>query len=416
MSQGTVRCPACGARVSPPTNGSRTTLCCPLCFTRFPLVQEPSPAPPLEAPVSETKEFSRALREATPKAYVTPLLLGANILLFALMAVDGVSCWAPKTEDLINWGANFGLKTLGGDYWRVITNCFLHLGAEHLALNMVALGVAGLLAERLFGNGFYFWIYLFSGTAGSVARLFWNPDLVSAGASGAVFGLYGALLAYLIRQKQWLPKAVLLKLVFSVIAILGCSVACGLALPGIDNVAHLGGFAGGFVAGFAVALPLGKDARKSRAWRGTAAATLVTLLFAGATALLVIGPARTFHAAMARCAAQERLAEERLAQLFGQAKAGTISDADLAASLETECYQRWQAIVAELEAAPVPRSETIRKLRALFVPLARYRRDALAVTIEGLQNQDETRIDEARALNEKARALGEELKRLGGIR
>ncbi len=102
---------------------------------------------------------------------------------------------------MLNWGANWGPLTTAGEWWRILTACFLHFGIVHLLCNMYALLLAGLLAERLFGNWFYLAIYIGTGLASSLTSLWWHPELICAGASGAIFGVYGALLGYLVNQR-----------------------------------------------------------------------------------------------------------------------------------------------------------------------------------------------------------------------
>src|SRR4051794_1459451 len=157
---------------------------------------------------AETKvDFARHLAAATPKAWVTPAIIGLNIILFLILSADSQSLFSPPITKLVAWGANFGPLTITGhEWWRLITSCFVHIGLLHVLFNMYALFQAGKLTEKLFGNWFFLLIYLASGLAGSLTSVWFNPLFVSAGASGAIFGVYGALLGYMAREGRGLPR------------------------------------------------------------------------------------------------------------------------------------------------------------------------------------------------------------------
>ncbi len=136
------------------------------------------------------------LQAITPAFIVTPILVGLNVLVFIAMVVSGVSFIEPDTGDLIRWGASFGPYTLGAQPWRAFTCMFVHIGILHLLFNMWCLWSLGLLAERLMGNWNFLLLYLLSGLGGSVFSLWLHPQLVTAGASGAIFGVAGGLVRF----------------------------------------------------------------------------------------------------------------------------------------------------------------------------------------------------------------------------
>ena len=183
----------------------------------------------------------------------------------------------------LDFGANRGDLTTDGEWWRLASSMFLHFGLLHLLLNMWALLSTGHLVERLFGRTLFAVAYLGSGIAGSVASLLWHgtTPVWSAGASGAIFGVYGALLGFMLREKSALPKSVFGPLLNSTLFFAGYNLLYGAANSGIDNAAHLGGFAGGFVLGWLLALPLDRSLRThampGRAFLGLAG----TLVFIG---------------------------------------------------------------------------------------------------------------------------------------
>src|SRR5215475_3534683 len=183
-----------------------------------------------------------------PKIAVTSVLLGLNVAVFGLMLAGGMHPMAPTIDRLIQWGANYGPKTTNGEWWRMFTAMFLHIGVLHLLFNMVALWNVGSFMERILGSVGFVVLYLLSGLLGSVASVAWNPFVVSAGASGAIFGLYGGLLAFLVRHRA-MQQASLAALRTNTLAFLGYNLVFGFIIQGIDMAAHLGGLAGGFICG-----------------------------------------------------------------------------------------------------------------------------------------------------------------------
>lgn len=133
------------------------------------------------------------LRARTPIALVTPLLVAANVAVFAAMLAGA----APSSDaaTLVSWGANFGPQTTNGEWWRLVTSSFVHSGVLHLAVNLAALISVGLVLERLVGHLTFAAVYAASAVFAGVAALSTAPVTVIAGGSGAIFGLYGLLLA-----------------------------------------------------------------------------------------------------------------------------------------------------------------------------------------------------------------------------
>ena len=179
--------------------------------------------------------------------FVTPLIIDLNILVFLLMIVSGVNILLPDTESLLNWGANFRPYTLEGQSWRLLTNCFLHIGILHLLFNMYALLYIGLLLEPRLGSGRFGIAYLVTGLLASITSLYWHPMTVSAGASGAIFGMYGVFLAML--TTNLIDKSVRKPLFVSIAIFVGYNLLNGMK-GGIDNAAHLGGLISGMIIGY----------------------------------------------------------------------------------------------------------------------------------------------------------------------
>lgn len=183
----------------------------------------------------------------TQNYFITPLIIWANIIVFLLMVITGVSFINPSTEDMLNWGANYRMFTLDGQPWRLLTSCFLHYGIIHIAFNMYAFVSAGRALEELIGKWKFLIVYLAAGISGSAASIWWSDNTVSGGASGAIFGVYGAFGAILSTNFRSAERKELLKRVGTFIAY---NIVLGLGIGIVDNAAHIGGLLGGVIGGY----------------------------------------------------------------------------------------------------------------------------------------------------------------------
>jgi rhomboid protease GluP len=179
--------------------------------------------------------------------FVTPIIVDINIAVFILMAIFGVNIIEPNTQTLLDWGANFRPLTLDGQWWRLFTCIFLHIGILHLLFNMYALIYIGILLEPRLGRVRFATAYILTGLVSSMASTFWHATTVSAGASGAIFGLYGVFLAML--SSNLIEKTVRKPLLSSIGIFIVFNLVFGLK-AGIDNAAHLGGLLSGIVVGY----------------------------------------------------------------------------------------------------------------------------------------------------------------------
>jgi rhomboid protease GluP len=180
--------------------------------------------------------------------YITPILVDLNIAVFILMIISGANFFLPDNERLIWWGANFRPITLEGQWWRLITNCFVHIGIFHLLFNMYALLYIGVLLEPILGKTRFAAAYMMSGIIASVSSVYWHDLTISAGASGAIFGLYGVFLAMLTTNA--IHKAARKPLLISIGIFVGYNLLNGMK-GGIDNSAHIGGLISGLIIGYA---------------------------------------------------------------------------------------------------------------------------------------------------------------------
>lgn len=182
------------------------------------------------------------------RAPVTTLLL---VLIGIVFLVETVRGGSTSPEVLLALGANFSPLVLEAhQYWRLVASMFLHIGWVHLLVNGWALLQLGALFELLLGSGKMLLVYFVSGIAGSLASVMFTRNL-SAGASGAIFGLMGCLIAFLLKRRQSLtPQAK--SLLSQLVGWAAVNVFLGFSMPGIDNAAHLGGCAAGFLFGLAL--------------------------------------------------------------------------------------------------------------------------------------------------------------------
>jgi rhomboid protease GluP len=209
-------------------------------------------------------DFAGLLIAQSPKVPVTIALIAINTVVFIATLLAGAEWLVPVGKMQIAWGSNFGPYTTDGEWWRLFTSLFIHFGIAHLVSNMLALALFGPLVERLYGSVNYLLIYLLAGIAGSLASISWHPDINSAGASGAIFGILGALLAAQLRAGDTFPMDILRPIRNTTLVFLGWAAYAGFKYKGIDFAAHLGGLTCGFIIGLAAARPITGEHSYSR--------------------------------------------------------------------------------------------------------------------------------------------------------
>ena len=183
------------------------------------------------------------------KPIITYSIIFICVLVFILMYVLGNG--STDNYTLLLFGANLDALTKNGDYYRLLTSMFLHIGIMHLLCNMYSLYIIGKEVENVFGKVKYLIIYLLSGIAGSILSLAFNHNTICAGASGAIFGLLGALLYFGYYYRPYLGAT----LTRSIIPVIAINLIVGFLDSGIDNSAHIGGLVGGLLVAMAVGVP-----------------------------------------------------------------------------------------------------------------------------------------------------------------
>jgi rhomboid protease GluP len=328
----------------------------------------------------------------------TGALILANLLTFAALLLAGAGLWHTPNGVQLAWGANFGPATQDGQWWRLGSALFLHFGVLHLATNLWALWDGGRLLERMIGPGRLLAIYFAAGLGGNLASLaLQGGGAVSGGASGAVFGLYGALVTHAWQERRHLDPGEFRWLFWGAAGFTAAALAFGFLVPGIDNAAHAGGLATGLLAG------LGLRPGRSRALAGLA------WLLAVATLIALVPPPRYrwSEEQQAREEIRRFLREDadisaRWQAILEQAQRGGQSFDDLAGAIDRNVTGRYEASFEALSsvhlADSAPSATTLETLRRY----AEQRREASRALTEGLRHRDPQQV--RGALEQAARA------------
>ena len=221
--------------------------------------------PPGEPPVEAVPQPVPVAHRAPPRTLVVWVITAINVLVFVAMELSGGST---NPRVLVQFGAKVNQLIAQGEYWRLIAPMFLHIGLMHLVFNSIALLSFGRLAEMIYGHARFAAIYLVSGFSGVVFSYLMTRGL-SAGASGAIFGVAGALTVFFLLNRNKGPMAGQGQL-GSMVALLAINAVLGVAIPGIDVWAHAGGFlAGSAMAAFLTPrfLPVQTDEGLRIGWR-----------------------------------------------------------------------------------------------------------------------------------------------------
>jgi rhomboid protease GluP len=260
-------CPACRALVE------RKDKVCPFCGENTSTAPRPGAG----------RLFSSVVPD---QARYTTILLSVNVVLFGLgLAATvrrhdggfdlGMLLGSIDSYTLVRLGAKYGPLIAAGEWWRFITPVFLHAGLIHIAFNSYALFDLGPAVEQIYGTRKFLVLYVVTGTAGFIVSYVWHPNAISVGASGAIFGLIGAMIGYGQRNRTSLGDSI--KSMYVRWAFYG--LIYGFIVPGVDNGAHLGGLASGILFGFLVT-DMPSITRESIAfWKILEAVAVLAVLF-----------------------------------------------------------------------------------------------------------------------------------------
>lgn len=204
--------------------------------------------------VEDNKVFTKIFEPK--KMIITPILIALCVLVFISMYIWGNG--SENTITLLLFGANFRPLVQAGEIWRLATSMFLHIGIIHLVVNMYSLCIIGKQLESFLGRWKFLIVYLGSGILGSFLSVVVHSS-ISAGASGAIFGLLGSLLYFGYHYRLYLGTV----LRTQVIPVIIINLLIGFMLPGIDNFCHIGGLVGGYLLTMVLGVP-GKTRKSDR--------------------------------------------------------------------------------------------------------------------------------------------------------
>ncbi|UDM32617.1 rhomboid family intramembrane serine protease [Lentilactobacillus laojiaonis] len=184
------------------------------------------------------------------KPFMTYALIIIMVLIFIIMSLDGGTT---NSYNLVRFGAQFNPYIMAGEYWRLVTPMFLHIGFTHLFLNLFTIYLIGPYVEKIFGHLRFIIIFLLSGIVGNLASFAFS-DSVSAGASTAIFGLFGVF----IMLSENFQNSIINNMARNFGLLIILNLVSDLFMPQVNIVGHIGGLIGGILASYIVGLPNNK--------------------------------------------------------------------------------------------------------------------------------------------------------------
>ena len=345
---------------------------------------------------------SRRLFDYTSPPFVTPLLLVANLGLFMLTVKSAQSVMSIDPEVLRLLGANYAPAITAGEWWRLGVAPFVHAGLAHFLLNMLALFFAGPLTERLFGHLSFLVLYALAGLGGSVASVYWHPLAISVGASGAIFGVYGALLAFLLLARKSFPTAEHASLRNSAVVFVCSSLALGATQPEVDVAAHVGGLLVGVMVGAVLARPGASYSDGTRARQGALVGLAGVAVFALAASRLPVYD--DWVGALRSLGGLEQQSWRGVSQAMRRVTDRRLRADAFADFVDNEVVARWQDQRAHIAALRLPPLESA--LAARVVAYMDHRASGWRLHAEALRREDRSLMDESRRAHESANVEG----------
>jgi membrane associated rhomboid family serine protease len=209
----------------------------------------------------------------------TMIFIGINAGVFLLMCLaGGFSVASADPEVLRGFGAKQNILIAEQDqYWRLITSIFIHIGFIHLFLNNYALWIIGQEIERIYGSARFVVLYLATGVIGSLGSYVFNPDATSAGASGAIFGLFGVMATFAFKYRKEIPKTLSSEIRRRVLPVIALNLVFGFSVKIVDNAAHVGGLLAGIVLALAVPYMRPTEKLTPLVWRALQVICLIVI-------------------------------------------------------------------------------------------------------------------------------------------
>lgn len=230
------------------------------------------------------RQFAEKLHALSPRPWMTHALIAANVVIWLLSLRSGGGIAQTPASTLFALGGNAASAVQQGEWWRLLSAIFLHASLMHVTMNMLGLYTAGVTVERIYGARAYLLIYLASGLLGSALSLhFAAQHVVSVGASGAVFGVTGAMLVAVGKNREQIPETLSKRLIVQLAVFIAYALLQGFSRQGIDNAAHIGGLIGG--SALAWLLPARLDMSR---YQRTAAVSLLAGLALGTLSIAAL--------------------------------------------------------------------------------------------------------------------------------
>ncbi len=359
------------------------------------------------------------LRRPTP--WVTIAIILLNVGAFVATVALGGGAMTPAVDHLVAMGGSLPALTLSGEPWRLVTSMFLHAGLLHIAMNMFALYSGGRAAETVFGRRSLLAIYLATGLVGGVATLTKTAMLVTVGASGAIFGVFGAIFAYSVAHRAQLDPEVRAKQMKSMGTFVALNLVIGFSIPQISLAAHIGGFVSGFVIAYLAERGIDvtdRDAAIARRFpRVMLGSVLALAVVVAGLILLPKSPLAYATAAEMKQAAELQakfehfgtIEKELLATQNSAAQRtikGEITNAEQARIYSEELVPSWRWLGHDIEAIKGLPPVLVRRQRAMVEYVAaRVAHIEAAVVLLGLDDDDPAAAAALTTMTAKDKAL-----------
>jgi membrane associated rhomboid family serine protease len=352
------------------------------------------------------REFDARLREVGARPWITSAVVFANVVIFVATALALKRVDLSAAPQMITWGANFAPLTLHGQWWRLLSALFLHGNIAHVFFNMWALWNVGRLTEHLYGNWAFAFLYLACGVLSGLASIVWDPSRATIGASGAIFGIFAAVIVFSLHPRIRGAVKVPAALWVSTLVFALYNLAAGFFYPGVDNAAHVGGVLSGVILGACLVRPLDLKVRSRFPVKNMVVATVLATIAGVAAVWQATGLGD-------QLTAPERYVRTHLWYVNGevenlrkwqeialQAGSGQLSNAALSERFQREIVPFWEDASARLkkDEAAVPADE--RQYASLAAEYSRLRLQWANAVVDGARGNQE-RFSDAAGLSQQ---------------
>lgn len=345
------------------------------------------------------ESLTELMHSSPARTPLTHAILLVNLLVFVAMLTQGAGFWHTSTVVPLAWGANFGPATQDNEWWRLFTALFIHFGLLHLGMNMWALRDVGRLVERLTGPWRFTAVYVGSGILGNLLSLVVQGNkAVSGGASGAIFGLYGALLVLLWRERRRVDPAEFRWLFGLASIFIVLMLGMGWVIPGIDNAAHGGGLVSGALLAHALARPW--TVSRPLGWLGPSLAGCALLLGAGWLTAHIPPPRYLLSEEVKAQGAIKDFAQEdlrirlQLGELLATASRQRLTFDQLAGRIDSTVTTAYERSFEQLMAATPERSAPSAAVLGALQTYAQQQARTSRELVDGLRHNDAAKVRE----------------------